>query len=1629
MTESYDSISRARGPSSMDGPDLSHLTPEERAIIQGVMQKQQQEESREISFLLAKQHEVISLEQQIKAKAENQKKAGVELEATCQVGEIQLLHFLPPCQVCLKTKFADGIGHLCNYCSVRCCARCGGKVTLRSNKVIWVCILCRKKQELLIKSGKWMHGGVPSNNDPILRKMELDMAPTPGTPSSSSIGPSASISSLFSKALLTSALTPGTPRSQPGTGHYLGSGHHPDRPVYGGLYAEKENRPSSSLSSLSSVSHRRPLLVGASPGPRPGHAQPRQALLQQQGPRGGPRGRPPLTRAASEGGEEAYDCAPATPGSSVGDARPPMTHNVHQALRTTGNRVPTLTSSTSFSAGFRGRRPGLYQQGLEDSYSYSAPEDHSNDGPYNLYPRVLVSEQEAHDKFPSMSETDMKIQKCLLDPNAARVSTSRRKLDSTFRNDSLSSDQSEYQSRPPPPRPHKHKKVKHQHSISSSDEEIRSTPDCTSCGEEFESESISEKEFSSAMLDRFHREELLDAKIKNFLAHPVSWQPSSDRKRNIGHMILKKCGAGGTGANGSTLLGLKVVGGKLLPNKRYGAIIEKVKKGSIADTVGNLLPGDEVLEWNGRSLQAKSYEEVHDIIAESRQEEQVELIVSRPVIDPTRPLHGDPRVQRHNPHHNNQMRDPGALTRGDGSRQPTLAVTDPLGGTLVMRQNSPPNNPGCRLQVKTLFSQERLELVVSIITAVGLQSKVNGQYRNPYAKIFLLPDRSEKSKRRTKTISNTNNPTWNQSFVYSPIRITELSSRILEVTVWDFDRFGANDFLGEVTIDLAHAALDEEPEWYHLNVYKNGLPEHLKQSLFSERDYTVPPTDHLSPPSTTNRLSDSEISEGDYNEESYGASGARERKGWGRGWQGQDAASLSGNSIGSSSSPPPDQEYGARRDVSPKQGGAIQKVYPGGSDGGRGRRRLPQIPPRGYEARGRGGFFSMDRGRRQVHGRPQPGYKGHSGYSDTEMLNERHDDQDTTERHRQRLEVLRHERDQGVGVGGGLPRAQLATQPSNYAMSEPGGYREQGARGGYSDTSSQPGGFRGGYSNASSQQRMFSDTASQPGGYNKPGFLSSDTASQPGGFRPGLSDTSSQPGGYRDAAMRPGVFSDTASQPGGYQDLPRDVGRFTDTASQPGGYRELTQRPLAYTAGGQQQGAYQGYRGDWGSNASDAGGYMSDRGGYSTRGAYQSERGGYVGDRGGYTSDRGGYSSDRGGYTTDRGGHPSDRGGYGRGGATPGWSRVNQTQNPPPQQARSWAGESVVSSSALTTPAGGLTQEDSARVATSVQFSAKSNPGSKPLVDTAPTSTTGGSLPKSILRMPTTTSPSNMEPADGSISDSAVGNSIKDLHKRVPGMGKKSNSTSQLSDTGRQRRLGLIGQRRTTITVHRSEEVIPVNVSMDRKLVRQGTSVSSDGEPDLFPDTVSESWLTSTSRDGALSEFIEGLGPGQLVGRQVLGSPLLGDIQLSMCDKRGNLEVEVIRARGLQSKAGSKVLPAPWVKVYLVSGKKCLSKAKTASARRTLDPLFQQQLVFHERYGGCVLQVTVWGDYGRVEGKKVFMGVAQIMLDDLDLSNIVIGWYKLFGTSSLVSVPPGGGKDKKKDAESAEAQLPMSTAL
>lgn len=60
---------------------------------------------------------------------------------------------------------------------------------------------------------------------------------------------------------------------------------------------------------------------------------------------------------------------------------------------------------------------------------------------------------------------------------------------------------------------------------------------------------------------------------------------------------------------------------------------------------------------------------------------------------------------------------------------------------------------------------------------------------------------------------------------------------------------------------------------------------------------------------------------------------------------------------------------------------------------------------------------------------------------------------------------------------------------------------------------------------------------------------------------------------------------------------------------------------------------------------------------------------------------------------------------------------------------------------------------------------------------------------------------------------------------------------------------------------------------------------------------------------GEASSFVEGLGPGQLVGRQALASPSLGEVQLGICERKNCLEVEVIRARGLLPKPNAKVLP------------------------------------------------------------------------------------------------------------------------
>ncbi|XP_042161338.1 regulating synaptic membrane exocytosis protein 1-like [Oncorhynchus tshawytscha] len=144
-------------PTVPELPDLSHLTEEERKIIMAVMDRQKEEEEKEEAVLK-------TLHQQFESYKEQVRRIGVE---TRRQQQGQHKDDAPTCGICRKTKFADGCGHHCSYCQTRFCARCGGRVSLRSNNVMWVCNLCRKQQEILTKSGEWFSG-------PGARQMSLD---------------------------------------------------------------------------------------------------------------------------------------------------------------------------------------------------------------------------------------------------------------------------------------------------------------------------------------------------------------------------------------------------------------------------------------------------------------------------------------------------------------------------------------------------------------------------------------------------------------------------------------------------------------------------------------------------------------------------------------------------------------------------------------------------------------------------------------------------------------------------------------------------------------------------------------------------------------------------------------------------------------------------------------------------------------------------------------------------------------------------------------------------------------------------------------------------------------------------------------------------------------------------------------------------------------------------------------------------------------------------------------------------------------------------------------------------------------------------------------------------------------
>uniref|UniRef100_A0A8C7EJ01 Regulating synaptic membrane exocytosis 2 n=1 Tax=Neovison vison TaxID=452646 RepID=A0A8C7EJ01_NEOVI len=1157
---------------------------------------------------------------------------------------------------------------------------------------------------------------------------------------------------------------------------------------------------------------------------------------------------------------------------------------------------------------------------MENQRSYSMERTREAQGP-SAYPQRTTNHSPPTPRRspipidrPDMRRTDSLRKQHHLDPSSAVRKTKREKMETMLRNDSLSSDQSE-SVRPPPPKPHKSKKggKMRQVSLSSSEEELASTPEYTSCDDvEIESESVSEKgDMDYNWLDHtsWHSSEASPMSL-----HPVTWQPSKDGDRLIGRILLnKRLKDGSVPRDSGAMLGLKVVGGKMTESGRLCAFITKVKKGSLADTVGHLRPGDEVLEWNGRFLQGATFEEVYNIILESKPEPQVELVVSRPI--------GDiPRIPDST---HAQLESSSSSFESQKMDRPSISVTSPmspgmlrdvpqyLSGQLSSQSLSRRTTPFVpRVQIKLWFDKVGHQLIVTILGAKDLPSREDGRPRNPYVKIYFLPDRSDKNKRRTKTVKKTLEPKWNQTFIYSPVHRREFRERMLEVTLWDQARVREeeSEFLGEILIELETALLDDEPHWYKLQTHDvSSLPlPHPSPYMPRRQLHGESPTRRLQ---RSKRISDSEVSDYDCDDGIGIVSDYRHN----------------GRDLQSSTLSVPEQVMSSNH-CSPSGSPHRVDVI------GRTRSWSPSVPP--PQSR------NVEQGLR--------GTRSAAGHYNTISRMDRHrvmddhysPDRDshflTLPRSRYSQNIEHHHRD-----GRSHPRTgSVQTSPSSTPVA--------GRRGRQLPQLPPKGTLErnNGVKEIEPYEEEVDSTRRRHAGAmdieERNRQMKINKYKQVAGSDPRLEqDYHSK---YR-SGWDPHRGADNISTKSSDSDVSdisavsrtSSASRFSSTSymsvqsERPRGNKKI--RPKGIEEGGQEGDKHEEI--------------VHEKEEVKEEKLNENEKGTEITK----TCDK------------EKNRESGDE---------------EKAQDIPEQgkEKEQWNKEDLQ---------GRFSQDDDS-VFTSKMQSRQMGISSKNM--TKSTSISGDMC--------------SLEKTDGSQSDTAVGalgtggkkrrSSIGAKMVAIVGLSRKSRSASQLSQTE-------AGGKKLRSTVQRSTET-GLAVEMRNWMTRQASRESTDGSMNSYSSEGIFPGVRLAS-DSQFSDFLDGLGPAQLVGRQTLATPAMGDIQVGMMDKKGQLEVEIIRARGLVVKPGSKTLPAPYVKVYLLDNGVCIAKKKTKVARKTLEPLYQQLLSFEESPQGKVLQIIVWGDYGRMDHKS-FMGVAQILLDELELSNMVIGWFKLFPPSSLV---------------------------
>uniref|UniRef100_A0A8C5DWY5 Regulating synaptic membrane exocytosis 2 n=1 Tax=Gouania willdenowi TaxID=441366 RepID=A0A8C5DWY5_GOUWI len=1477
-------------------PDLSHLTEEERKIILGVMDRQKKEEAKEQSMLKKLHQQFESYKDQVKKMGEESK------QGPDQKSEA------PTCGICHKTKFADGCGHLCSYCQTKFCARCGGRVSLRSNKVMWVCNLCRKQQEILTKSGAWFYESGPGQvrgvfeGGPQGKKAKLQdpsLYPsgdlTPASDRNRHLPRQASLDNgsglRYSRTGDTAIDRKRSPSASRDPNQKYdqreGGDHSQYAPTDGGMprspsdYGDGDPRRAPRGHHMYSVDAAR---MGYRERRGPGRWHSQEYPLDQE--LDGPTNDYDLQRQRQEEFQTRYRSDPNLARypvkpqpyeeqmrmhAEVGRLRHERRHSdvslayteqdepgpIRLSRQHLTERRPPMVGQRSYSVDRSS--PGPMGPGLGGHRT-------SNHSPPTPHRSPVLGDRSGDLRRGDMGGGDsMRRQQHHLDPSSAVRKTKREKMESMLRNDSLSSDQSE-SVRPPPPKPHKNKKSgkMRQVSLSSSEEELATTPEYTSCEDvEIESESVSEKGDSQRgkrktneqafMSEPTHTLSERQKKMVRFgghsfeedLAwcepqvkdsgvdtcssttlneehshsekHPVTWQPSKDGDRLIGRILLnKRMKDGSVPRDSGALLGLKVVGGKMTESGRLCAFITKVRKGSLADTVGHLRPGDQVLEWNGKILQGATFKEVYNIILESKPEPQVELVVSRPI--------GDiPRIPDST---HAQLESSSSSFESQKMDRPSISVTSPMSPSMLRDASQFLSG---QLSVKLWYDKVGHQLIVTILGAKDLQPREDGRPRNPYVKIYFLPDRSDKSKRRTKTVKKSLEPKWNQTFMYSPVHRREFRERMLEITLWDQARVREeeSEFLGEILIELETALLDDEPHWYKLQTHDvssvplpRASPNTQRRQLHGES-----PTRRLQ---RSQRISDSEISDYDCED---GVGVITDYRPNGRDFQ-------------SSTLSVPEQVMSSNHC---SRSAEINRV----------RARSPSVPPPSRSSR----MYTHHLNCPSAAEVPLSACLSLNNLCRNHGAMDRHEYHSRSRSADQRPTIERH-----------TSRSRSTERPHDSSLMR--------------SMPSLPSG------------RSAPPSPALTRAHPRSGSVQTSPTSTPMSSRRGRQLPQLPPTG-KDRSM--------------------DMDERT---------RQMKLKMNKYKQGaGSDSRLEQDYH---------------KRSGRDPRGS----------------DNLSAKSSDS---------DVSDVSAVSR---TSSASRFSSTSYMSVQSER---------------PQGNRKIRDFASKMKNRQM------GSSGGMNMTKSTSVSGDM-------------CNLEKTDGSQSDTGVSTVGTDDKKRrssigakmqaMVGMSRKSRSTSQLSQTE-------AGGKKLRSTIQRSTET-GLAVEMRSRMTRQASRESTDGSMNSYS---SEGNLifpgVRLSSDAQFSDFLDGLGPAQLVGRQTLATPPMGDIQIGMVEKKGALEVEVIRARGLVGKPGSKALPAPYVKVYLLQNGVCIAKKKTKVARKTLDPLYQQQLPFEENPGGKVLQVIVWGDYGRMDHKS-FMGAVQILLDELDLSNMVIGWFKLFPPSSLV---------------------------